>query len=46
MQGRLAEIYAGEIRFAAGASYRENEIVYEQATVNNRNNSVTAMIGG
>lgn len=45
VQGRLAEIYAGEVRFAAGASYRENKIVYEQATVNNRNNSVTSMIG-
>ncbi len=45
VQGKLAEIYAGEIRFAGGASYRENEIVYEQASVNNRNNSVTSMIG-
>jgi iron complex outermembrane receptor protein len=25
VQGRVAEIYAGEIRYAAGATYRENE---------------------
>ena len=36
---------AGEVRFAGGASYRENDIVYEQALVNNRNYSVTSMIG-
>jgi iron complex outermembrane recepter protein len=45
IQGRIGELWAGEVRFAGGVSYRENEIVYNQAGVNSKNNSVTAMIG-
>lgn len=45
VQGRIGDLWAGEVRFAGGASYRENEIVYDQAGVNSKNNSVTAMIG-
>jgi iron complex outermembrane recepter protein len=45
IQGRIGDLWAGEVRFAGGASYRKNEIVYEQAGLNSRNNSVSAMIG-
>jgi iron complex outermembrane recepter protein len=45
VQGRIGELWAGEVRFAAGASYRKNEIAYDQAGLNSRNNGVTAMIG-
>jgi outer membrane receptor protein involved in Fe transport len=45
VQGRLGELWAGEVRFAGGMSYRKNEIAYDQAGLNSKNNSVTAMIG-
>jgi outer membrane receptor protein involved in Fe transport len=45
VQGRIGELRAGEVRFAAGASYRENEIVYEIGSTNRRDSSVSQMIG-
>ncbi len=45
MQGLIADLAAGELRFAAGASYRENAIMYQPAPQNNRASSSTALIG-
>jgi len=45
VQGLITELWAGELRFAGGASYRTNEIDYDQAALNSRNNSTSALIG-
>jgi outer membrane receptor protein involved in Fe transport len=45
VQGRIAEMRAGDLRFAAGVSYRENAITYDPAPQNSRANSSTSLIG-
>jgi hypothetical protein len=45
VQGRIGEIYAGEVRFAGGASYRENAIDYEEGFLNNKVSSISNLIG-
>ena len=45
VEGRIATLPAGELRFAAGASYRENEISYEPAHLNSKSNTATQPIG-
>jgi len=45
VEGRIATLPAGELRFAAGASYRENVISYEPAHLNSKSNTATQPIG-
>lgn len=45
VQGRIAMMKAGELRFAAGASYRENDIEYHPNHLRDFNNSSTSTIG-
>jgi iron complex outermembrane receptor protein len=45
VEGRIGEIYAGEVRFAAGASFRENSIDYEEGFLNNKISSISNLIG-
>ncbi len=45
VQGLVTEMPAGELRFAAGASYRENEFAFDVAHLNDANNTSTQAIG-
>jgi outer membrane receptor protein involved in Fe transport len=45
VEGRLANMRAGELRFAAGASYRQNEIDFEISQLNSASNTASQPIG-
>ena len=45
VQGRIGDLPAGEVRFAAGASYRENDFDFQIGHLNDGNNSSTQAIG-
>ena len=45
VQGHILDMPAGELRFAGGASYRENEIKYDIAHLNSFYNTSTRAIG-
>jgi outer membrane receptor protein involved in Fe transport len=45
LEGRIAELWAGELRFAAGASYRENKIDFEISQLNSASNTASQAIG-
>lgn len=44
-QGRLAEMRAGELRFAAGATYRENSVTFDPDSTNDNTSVVDNPIG-
>jgi outer membrane receptor protein involved in Fe transport len=45
VQGRIGDLPAGEVRFAAGASYRENTFDFQVGHLNDGNNSASQAIG-
>jgi iron complex outermembrane recepter protein len=45
MQGGLFEWWAGEVRFAAGAGYRENQFEYQTDGLTSINNFITSAVG-
>jgi len=44
-QGRITDMPAGELRFAAGATYRENEFRFDVAHLNDASNTSSQAIG-
>jgi outer membrane receptor protein involved in Fe transport len=45
VQGRVTEYGPGEIRFAAGGSYRENDFTFDTAALSSGTNSTSTVVG-